>query len=89
MKLLNAVDRANPVGKRNYAILLMVTRLGIRTCDIRELKLLDINWQDNRIDFTQMKTNKPVSLPAGSLWVHKGRSEKLTGEKPVGKGAKQ
>lgn len=63
LKLLDAVDRANPVGKRNYAILLMVTRLGIRTCDIRELKLHDINWHDNRINFIQMKTNKPVSLP--------------------------
>lgn len=63
LKLLEAVDRENPVGKRNYAILLMVTRLGIRTCDIRELKLHDINWHDNRIDFIQMKTNKPVSLP--------------------------
>ena len=62
-KLLEAVDRANPVGKRNYAILLMVTRLGIRTCDIRTLKICDINWQDNRINFIQRKTNKPLSLP--------------------------
>lgn len=62
-KLLEAVDRANPVGKRNYAILLMVTRLGIRTCDVRQLKTCDINWRNNRIDFIQMKTKKSLSLP--------------------------
>ncbi|MDR1356646.1 MAG: phage integrase N-terminal SAM-like domain-containing protein, partial [Tannerellaceae bacterium] len=31
LKLLNAVDRGNPSGKRDYAIILLVTRLGLRS----------------------------------------------------------
>lgn len=37
-KLLAAVDRANPVGKRNYAALMLVTQLGLRDSDIQNLK---------------------------------------------------
>lgn len=37
-KILDSIDRANPTGKRNYAILLMVTQLGLRDSDIQNLK---------------------------------------------------
>lgn len=37
-KLLGAIDRADPKGKRDYAILLTVVRLGLRVSDIRGLK---------------------------------------------------
>ena len=36
-KLLGSIDRNNPEGKRDYSILLMVTRLGLRVGDIRDL----------------------------------------------------
>ena len=39
IKLLAAVDRGNPRGKRDYAILLILVRLGLRTSDIRNLRL--------------------------------------------------
>jgi site-specific recombinase XerC len=29
-KLIDAIDKGNPVGKRDYAIILLVTRLGLR-----------------------------------------------------------
>lgn len=62
-KLLSAVDRGNPLGKRDYAILLIVTKLGLRVSDIKALKLQNINWDDNRIELYQSKTSSPVSLP--------------------------
>jgi len=37
-KMLDSIDRANPIGKRDYAILLMVTQLGLRDSDIQNLK---------------------------------------------------
>jgi integrase len=63
MKLLALVDRANPIGKRDYAVLLLLTRLGIRCGDICRLKFENIDWERNIISFTQHKTGKPIVLP--------------------------
>jgi site-specific recombinase XerD len=63
MKLLSIVDRANPVGKRNYAILLLIARLGLRSGDVANLKYENINWEENRISLTQHKTGQPLTLP--------------------------
>ena len=61
--LLNAVDRSSPQGKRDYAILLLACRLGLRASDIRTLRLDNIRWEHARIEFTQSKTGTPVCLP--------------------------
>lgn len=61
--LLNAVDRSSPQGKRDYAILLLACRLGLRAGDIRTLRLDNIRWEHARIEFTQSKTGTPVCLP--------------------------
>ncbi|HYX09923.1 MAG TPA: tyrosine-type recombinase/integrase [Bacteroidales bacterium] len=61
--LLKAVDRGNPKGKRDYAILLLATKLGLRTSDICELKFANINWQSNVITINQKKTGKMLELP--------------------------
>jgi site-specific recombinase XerD len=63
LKLLSTVDRANPVGKRNYAILLLIARLGLRSGDVANLKYENINWGENRISLTQHKTGRPLTLP--------------------------
>lgn len=55
-KLLSSVDRSTSVGKRDYAILLMMTELGLRSCDVNQLKLADINWQQKEIGVSQSKT---------------------------------
>lgn len=61
--ILNSVDRANPIGKRNYAIFLMAARLGIRSSDIRTLTFSNINWDDKIINFSQKKTGHSLTLP--------------------------
>lgn len=58
-----AVDRKYPVGKRNYAMILLATRLGLRSSDIRFLKFSNINWDNNYIYIEQFKTKKIVELP--------------------------
>lgn len=63
MKLLNSVDRSNPIGKRDYAILLLITRLGLRSGDVVNLKYENINWEENRISLIQHKTGRPLTLP--------------------------
>lgn len=62
LKILSMIDRSNPVGKRNYAILLLVTRLGLRTGDVSSLRFENIDWEHNRITLTQHKTGRPLTL---------------------------
>jgi len=62
-KVFDYIDRGNPTGKRDYAILLMIARYGIRGADIKHLKLEHLNWVDNTISFNQSKTSRHVVLP--------------------------
>lgn len=62
-KILDCVDIANPVGKRDYAIILLVARLGIRVSDIIRLTFQNIKWDKNCVCFTQYKTGTPIVLP--------------------------
>ncbi|MFZ1414314.1 MAG: site-specific integrase [Defluviicoccus sp.] len=61
--LLAAVDRASPVGKRDYAILALAARLGMRAGDIRDLQLDEVLWEEGRIERRQSKTGELVVLP--------------------------
>jgi len=61
--LLGAVDRSSPKGKRDYAILLLAARLGMRASDIRTLRLEDIRWDKAQVVYRQTKTGNPHSLP--------------------------
>jgi len=58
-----SVDRCSGVGKRDYAILLLASRLGLRASDIAYLKFSNIDWEKNEINLTQYKTGNPVTLP--------------------------
>lgn len=62
-KIEHSVDRAGSLGKRNYAMLLLASRLGLRSSDISNLKFENINWQNNKIILTQHKTVEPIELP--------------------------
>jgi len=62
-KLLAQVDRGSPQGKRDYAILLLAARLGMRVGDIVRLRLEHLRWEEKRIELTQSKTGRPLVLP--------------------------
>lgn len=62
-KILEAIDRGNPCGKRDYAIITMVTRLGLRSIDIKRLELDDFDWTGNRLWVRQAKTGHKIQLP--------------------------
>jgi len=61
--LLNSVDRGNPRGKRDYAMLLLAVRLGLRASDICGLTFNNIFWERNIIQLNQYKTGKTLELP--------------------------
>ena len=62
-KILQAVDRGNPCGKRDYAIILLITRLGLRGIDVKRLQFGDLDWPGNRLSVVQAKTGHRVQLP--------------------------
>lgn len=62
-KLLCAIDRDDPKGKRDYAILLIAIRLGLRIGDIRSLKKSSIDWNRKTINLKMAKTGQPIELP--------------------------
>jgi site-specific recombinase XerD len=48
-RLLCTCDRRTRLGRRSYALLLLMVRLGLRRCEVTALKLDDINWQCGEI----------------------------------------
>ena len=62
-KLLGSVEGMTASGKRNYAMLLLALRTGLRCIDIVNLKLGDIRWKSNTIEIIQAKTGIPLVLP--------------------------
>jgi len=62
-KLLAAVDRTTPHGKRDYAMLLIGIKTGLRAVDVAKLKRRDIDWRNYAINIVQSKTNRPLGIP--------------------------
>lgn len=80
--LLAAVDRTSAIGKRDYAILLLACRLGMRPSDIRTLQLDQIHWAESRLVLTQEKTGAELILPLPTE-VGEGLIEYLRAGRPV------
>ena len=62
-RLLAAIDRSNAIGKRDYALLLMVIRLGLRSKDIHMIHLKDFDWKNHQLRIVQSKTGDEIILP--------------------------
>jgi site-specific recombinase XerD len=62
-KLLSSIDRSSCIGKRNYAMVLLAIRTGLRSIDITKLQMSSINWRNNTISILQQKNGRPLCLP--------------------------
>ncbi len=62
-RLLKSIDRSSGKGKRDYAILILASRLGLRAGDIRTLTLDNLDWEGETLAITQSKTGEPLRLP--------------------------
>ena len=61
--VIAAIDRTHPQGKRDYAMVLLAARYGLRISDIIGLRFCNLDWENNRISLVQQKTGKRVTLP--------------------------
>jgi integrase len=62
-RLLQAVDRSTPIGRRDYAVLRLAARYGLRPSDIRARCLEQIDWRRGRFTLPQVKTGHALTLP--------------------------
>lgn len=64
IKLIEAsIDRSTTMGKRDYAMLLLSSRMGMRSGDIVKLKVCDVDCDRNELKISQEKTGAPLHLP--------------------------
>jgi site-specific recombinase XerD len=48
-KILRATDRSTPTGRRDCAMLALLARFGLRTCEVVRLEIEDIDWELSQI----------------------------------------
>jgi integrase/recombinase XerD len=68
-QLLDTVDSSTIVGKRDYALLLLLSRLGLRACEVTSLTLDDVDWRNGEIIVQGKgfaKKRLPISREVGS-----------------------
>jgi site-specific recombinase XerD len=63
VKLVDRIDRSTDSGKRTYAIVQILYTYGVRGCQLRALKLSDIDWHKEQIHFPSVKGSKSCSFP--------------------------
>lgn len=62
-KLEESISRTSDVGKRDYGMVTLCSRLGLRVSDVANLSFKDIKWENNSINIIQHKTGNPLTLP--------------------------
>lgn len=62
-KIEHFVNRNSPIGKRDYAMVLLASRLGLRSSDIATLTFSELDWENNMLKKRMQKTGKFIELP--------------------------
>ncbi len=62
-RLLEAIDRRSPAGRRDYTILLLLVTYGLRAREIAALTLDDIDWRQERLRIPERKAGHSTAYP--------------------------
>ena len=62
--LIAGCDRSQPAGLRDYAILLLLVRLGLRSCEVAGLELGDFDWRAGELGVRGKGGGGRLPLPA-------------------------
>jgi len=63
MNLISSADEPTECRKRDFAMMMVAIETGLRSCDIINLKLSEIDWRANTVQLTQKKTGENLCLP--------------------------
>lgn len=66
-KMLEVVDRRSILGKRDYAILLLLLTYGLRACEVANLRLNDIDWRRERLLVSERKAGHNTAYPLSTV----------------------
>jgi len=82
-RMLATVDRRGIVGRRDYAILLLLVTYGLRAREVAALTLDDIDWERDRLRVPERKAGHSTAYPLSKLvgeavldYLRHGRPEK-------------
>lgn len=68
-KLIAAIDRGSPKGKRDYAIILLACCLGLRCTDIKNLKVENFHWEEKAGFYAIQNTNTTIASTDNRSWL--------------------
>jgi integrase/recombinase XerD len=83
-QLLASIDRRTGIGRRDYAILLLLARLGLRSGEVASLKLDDIDWEAGQLTVRGKRGRRnELPLPANvgkaiAAYLKRGRPHSLS-----------
>ena len=66
-KVLASVDRRSPCGKRDYAMLLLLSTYGLRACEVAALTIDDIDWRNERFRIRERKAGNTTTYPLSAV----------------------
>ena len=66
-RMLEAVDRRSALGKRDYAILLLLVTYGLRGCEVAAMTLDDIDWKRERLLVPERKAGHTTAYPLATV----------------------
>jgi integrase/recombinase XerD len=78
-QLLASIDRCTAVGRRDYAILLLLARLGLRSGEVAFLELDDIDWNAGQVSVRSkggQRNTMPLPIEVGraiAAYLRRGR----------------
>jgi integrase/recombinase XerD len=62
-RVLGAIDRTRPLGKRDFAIFVIAASYGWGAADVLSLRLDDIDWYRNTLSIVRPKTGVRIEVP--------------------------
>jgi len=77
--LISSIDRRTAMGRRDYAILLLLARLGLRSGEVASLELGDIDWKAGQLSVrgkTGQRSELPLTAEVGKViaaYLRRGR----------------
>ena len=62
-RFLGTIDRSTPMGKRDFAMFLLISTYGLRSCEVAALTLDDVEWRAQRLRVPRPKTKSSLVQP--------------------------